>query len=258
MSLERLRDLGLRVAASCFPLTLAALVYVLVHERRDPAGVDRALTPTSMPSPRTGEPTPALSSVFNNIYEQGLWGTDDDGGNHSGTGSTAALTVLYRAYLQPFLKDHAIHSVVDAGCGDWEFSKLMDWAGIDYKGYDIVASVIDKDRRLYGGPTTKFFTADIIETDLPPADLLLVKHVLQHLPNAIVAKFLRQLPKYTYVLLTDGVDANTLSAPNVDIAAGAYRPIDLTRPPFNLPAVKALLYNDGLDTHEVLLLQRHR
>jgi SAM-dependent methyltransferase len=251
--------LWLRLAAACFPFTLAALVYVLVHERGGPAGADHALSPTTTTtSPAAGAPAPALSSAFENIYAQGLWGTDDQDAAHSGTGSTGALTVVYRAYLQAFLKEHEIHSVVDAGCGDWEFSKLMDWAGIDYKGYDIVASVIEKDKKLYARPTTQFFTADIIETDLPPADLLLVKHVLQHLPNQTVLRFLRQLPKYKFVLLTDGVDDKTLSAPNVDIPAGAYRPIDLTRPPFNLPAVKALLYNDGLDTHEVLFLERHR
>ena len=35
---------------------------------------------------------------------------------------------------QQFLKDNAIRSVVDAGCGDWEFSQAIDWTGIDYKG----------------------------------------------------------------------------------------------------------------------------
>lgn len=196
--------------------------------------------------------------AFVHIYEAGLWGTNEAGVANSGTGSTVELTVVYRAYLQNFLKEHGIHSVVDAGCGDWEFSRVIDWSGIDYKGYDIVESVVQQDRRQYGAPDRQFYVADVVEADLPPADLLIVKHVLQHLPNRDVAKFLKQLPKYRHAIFVDGVDSETLTAPNVDIVAGQYRPIDLTRPPFALRAQKELLYFDGLDTHEVLHFERGR
>ena len=154
-----------------------------------------APVPAPAPFPTPSAPAAAASSAFRNIYDQGIWGTNELGEGTSGSGSTLASTAIYRAFLQDFLKQHGITSVVDAGCGDWEFSKSVDWRGIDYKGYDIVESVIAKDKKKYEKPNIHFFVANIVTDELPPADLLVSKHVLQHLPNADVAKFLEQLPK---------------------------------------------------------------
>jgi len=192
--------------------------------------------------------------VFEDIYRSATWGTNARGDGHSGTGSTARSTLLYRTFLQQFLKDNEIRSVVDAGCGDWEFSSLLDWTGIDYRGYDIVDAVVAANTKKYARPNIRFFAANIIEADLPPADLLVSKHVLQHLSNRDVQKFLPQLSKYKHVLLTNGVDRMTMSAANTDISAGGYRELDVTRPPFNVPGVKVLSYWDGLHMHQVVYI----
>lgn len=240
------RETYRRTAGFALPPAIVGIAFLLVHP--------------PPPPPRPYRPPPALptsrAEAFERVYEAGLWGTNEAGVANSGTGSTVALTVVYRAYLQDFLKQHDIHSVVDAGCGDWEFSRVMDWSGIDYKGYDLVPSIVEEDRKRYGAPDRQFFVADVVEADLPPADLLICKHVLQHLPNRDVSRFLKQLPKYKHALFVDGIDGETLTAPNVDISPGQYRPIDLTRPPFGLHAQKELLYFDGLDTHEVLHFER--
>jgi SAM-dependent methyltransferase len=234
-----------RTAAIALPFALLFLAVLLVRPPPPPA---QRLKGSLPPKP--------LVEVFTNVYEAARWGTNEAGVPNSGPGSTVERTVVYRAYLQNFLKEHDIHSVVDAGCGDWEFSRLIDWSGVDYKGYDVVESIVERDRELYAAPDRQFFVADILETDLPPADLLIVKHVLQHLPNRDVARFLKQLPKYQHAILVDGVDSYALTASNVDIVAGQYRPLDPTQPPFNLGARKDLLYWDGLDMHEVLHVQR--
>jgi len=207
---------------------------------------------SAKPNASASDPT----AEFTGIYEAGLWGQNAEGKGNSGSGSTVEATVVYRAYLQQFLKQYDIRSVVDAGCGDWEFSQTMDWSGIDYMGFDIVESVIEKNKKKFGSEKVKFFTANIVTFDLPPADLLIVKHVLQHLPTADVQIFLKQLPKFKHVLLVNGVDADTLTSDNADILPGRYRPLDLTRPPFNLPAKKELIYFDELHGHEVLHLAR--
>ncbi len=199
---------------------------------------------------------PETEEPFAKIYKDKLWGANEKGEGHSGGGSTLRATVVYRAYLQEFLKEHRIRTVVDAGCGDWEFSQSLNWSGIDYKGYDIVPAVIEKNRKLYSAPNVQFFTANIVEADLPAADLLICKHVLQHIPNRDVAKFCAQLPKYKHVLLINGVDAATFSANNSDIEAGHYRPLDVTRAPFSLPGKKVLNYWDGVDMHQIVHLVR--
>lgn len=201
------------------------------------------------------DPAPApTQQAFENIYQNAVWGTNANGQGYSGTGSTAHATLLYRTFLQQFLKDNDIHSVVDAGCGDWEFSHLLDWTGIDYKGFDIVAAVVAQDTKRYAKPNIHFFAANIVDKDLPPADLLISKHVLQHLPNKDVAKFLTQLPKYKHVLLINGVDRATMTGANTDIAPGEYRELDVTKPPFNVPGVKVLSYWDGMHMHQAIYI----
>jgi SAM-dependent methyltransferase len=198
----------------------------------------------------------AVTKAFTEIYDDKVWGEGSAGQGTSGGGSTLEATVVYRAYLQQFMKDHGVTSVVDAGCGDWEFTSAMDWTGIDYTGFDVVASVIAEDQKKYGAPNIKFQTADIVRTDLPAADLLICKDVLQHLPTEDVLAFLAQLPKYKDVLLTDTVDKHTLTAENHDIQPGQFRPLDPTQPPFSVPGLKVLTYFDGSHMHQVLWIHR--
>jgi len=228
------------------PIVFVGLGYLLYRDlTRLPPPVAVPCIPSS-----PGE----IAATFSDIYARGRWGRNPDRTGTSGGGSTLAATTVYRAYVQDFLEHHQIRSVVDAGCGDWEFSRTIDWSGIDYKGYDVVPSVIAGNTAKYGSPTTRFFTADILATDLPPADLLICKDVLQHLPNQDVLRFLSQLGKYKYVLLTNTVDAETLTANNDDIKVGEFHRLDMTRPPFDLPGKKVLTYFDGEHTHQVVLL----
>ncbi|MDY0002497.1 MAG: methyltransferase [Polyangia bacterium] len=203
-------------------------------------------------SKRDGDP----AVVFTRIYEKAHWGTNAEGKGSSGTGSSLQSTVAYRAFLQRFLKTNRIRSVVDAGCGDWEFSKAMDWTGISYKGYDIVRSVVEENKKRYAAPGIEFFTADIVKAALPPADLLLCKEVLQHLPNAYVRTFLGQLPKYRFALITNDVDPKTRSAPNHDIQVGGYRHIDLSAAPFHVEGREVLTYRSGAYLKQVFLVER--
>jgi SAM-dependent methyltransferase len=213
---------------------------------------------SSSAAPPPPQPTPtAHDKVFTDIYKDKTWGANADGKGNSGTGSTLQATVVYRAFLQQFMKENGIKSVVDAGCGDWEFSSALDWKGIDYRGYDIVAALTKSNTEKYGKANIKFFTGNIISDDLPAADLIVSKDVLQHLPTKDVQAFLsKQLPKYKHALLTNGVDMNTLSGGNGDIAIGDYRPIDLARPPFNVKGTKVLTYWDGKHMHQVVHIQR--
>ncbi len=217
------------------------------HDATRAAQVGASASATSDPS----------TAAFTDIYEKRKWGTNGGDAGTSGFGSTLAATVLYRTYLEHFMAELGVHSVVDAGCGDWEFSQAIDWKGIDYKGYDIVASVIESDRAKFEKPNIHFFVANIVDADLPPADLLIVKHVLQHLPTASVQKFLGQLPKYKHVLLVDSVNRSTLSGKNTDIDAGEFRELDVTRAPFDVRGTKVLTYWDGGNMQQVVYVAGH-
>lgn len=46
---------------------------------------------------------------------------------NSGPGSTPNTTFEYRLFLEYVIKDLKIKTVLDYGCGDWQFSSLIDW-----------------------------------------------------------------------------------------------------------------------------------
>jgi SAM-dependent methyltransferase len=186
--------------------------------------------------------SPSSQEVFSKIYETKYWGSLN-GEGYSGSGSLCEQTVEYRQFLQQFLAQHKIVSVVDVGCGDWTFSQAIDWSGIDYHGFDVVESVIEKNKLRFGSPSIHFAVADGSESDLiPPADLLLCKDVLQHLPFQDIEKFLKNIDKYKYCLITNDVDPNERVIQNRDVPRGDHRYLDLTQPPFSIDAEVVLTY----------------
>jgi len=172
-----------------------------------------------------------LTNTFNRIYADGKWGRDVAGNGTSGTGSTLEITREYRAYIEQFVKTHHVNSVVDAGCGDWRFSRAIDWNNASYLGIDIASDVIASVRNKYEKGRVTFQVGDITD-ELPSADLLISKDVLQHLSNTLVQKFIRnnvRKGKYKWVILT-----NDRGSKNYDIDSGGYRAIDVAAPPFDV------------------------
>ena len=171
---------------------------------------------------------PTHSEIFDTIYRRDLW----HGG--SGPGSGEELTRGYRNFLRYFMRANRIASVVDLGCGDWQISRHMDWTGIDYTGVDASMVVLQSTQK-FARDGVHFLHADAVTEALPPADLLIAKDVLQHWPNADIMTFLAQLPKYRAALITNTWAPEGTPRWNEDIQVGDWRPLDLSRPPFNLP-----------------------
>jgi SAM-dependent methyltransferase len=194
---------------------------------------------------------PSLTETFNLIYAEGRWGKDVTGNGTSGSGSSLEITREYRSYIEDFMKKHAVKSVVDAGCGDWSFSSAMDWGNASYLGVDIASDVIEAVRAKHEQENIKFQVGDITE-ELPAADLLISKDVLQHLSNELVHKFIRnnlRKGKYKWVILT-----NDRSSENRDIRPGGYRKIDLTAPPFKVRGFVDLPIKFGTETSKITSL----
>jgi SAM-dependent methyltransferase len=192
-----------------------------------------------------------LTSIFNGIYREGSWGRDAAGKGVSGSGSTLDITHEYRSYLEEFIKTHGVTSVVDAGCGDWNFSSAIDWGGASYLGVDVASDVIDAVRRKHETGKIRFQVGDVTD-ELPAADLLISKDVLQHLPNALVQKFIKNNLKkgtYKWVLLT-----NDRGSGNVDTVPGGYRAIDLAAPPFDVNGLVDLPIRFGSEVTKVTSL----
>ena len=197
---------------------------------------------------------PCAEQVFTSIYDTKAWGVNAEGVAWSGSGSAIQTTVVYRNFIQNFLKECAITSVVDLGCGDWEFSRLINWDGIDYKGFDVVESIIAKNQLGYQKENIHFYKKDALQEELPVADLLICKDVLQHLTNQDILRLIKQFEKYKYCLITNDIDGNTLSSENPDIVRGDYRRVDLTRAPFNVKGIKVLRFQSQCNLKQMLLI----
>jgi SAM-dependent methyltransferase len=197
-----------------------------------------------------------LATVFDSIYEAGEWGRDGRNEGTSGSGSSVEGSEPYCRYLRGFLKEKNIKSVVDVGCGDWQISGLIDWEGISYVGYDASKLVIEKNLKSHRRPNIRFVHDNFVTADLPGADLLIVKDVLQHLSVRNIKLALEQFHKFKYVIAVNDVDPVTLSAPNVDVRDGGYRTLDIAAEPFNVDGEKVLTYQpDNWETKQVFLIE---
>ena len=48
-----------------------------------------------------------------------------DWGGCSGGGSDPYRTIEYRAFVDKFARMNQVRSIVDVGCGDWQFSRFL-------------------------------------------------------------------------------------------------------------------------------------
>lgn len=117
--------------------------------------------------------------VFKAHYED----KNSQWGNNSGGGSNPYSTIDYRNFLEKFIHMNKIQSIVDIGCGDWQFSRFLNLSGINYLGLDVVPSVISKNTEKFSSTKINFELMPEEIRNVPPADLLIMKDVLQHLSN---------------------------------------------------------------------------
>lgn len=161
----------------------------------------------------------------------------------SGDASTLAATADLRPALGNWLRAQGIRSLVDAGCGDFNWMQAVDLGGLEfYLGYDIVPELIARNQQLYGGRRGHFFAvADVARTPLPACDAILCRRVLCEMPEE---EALRALAGFRasgarYLLASTraytGDDAPLVS--------------DLLAAPFNLPRPRTFV----LDGHGAVL-----
>jgi trans-aconitate methyltransferase len=171
--------------------------------------------------------------VFSKIYKEDLW----HGG--SGAGSKLENVKEYVDILQKYIDKPEVKTVLDLGCGDWQFSKFLDLSSVSYLGVDVVESVIESNNTSYSASNIKFISRDITTYEVPKADLIICKDVLQHLCNKDVVSILEKINTFSnFSLITN--DFNPDNTNNKDIDNGYYRCLDLTLSPFYLNVVTIL------------------
>lgn len=103
-------------------------------------------------------------------------------GGHSGAGSSGRLAAYKAAWLNAFVREHAIQSVVELGCGDGRQLQLADYPA--YLGLDVAPSALARCRRLFAADASKQFAVydpHQFEPAAYRAELALSLEVLFHL-----------------------------------------------------------------------------
>lgn len=173
--------------------------------------------------------------VFGYIYSSGHW-KGIDGESFSGPGSSLSSTSTIRSLLPAILKSINAKTLIDAGCGDFNWMKeLVFDLNLDfYLGIDIVQEVIDANMRQYGNDRILFMNLDIAEDPLLKVDVIMCRDVLAHLSYEDIHRVLRNFKKSgaTYLLASS---FSAIRENNLEMISGNFRSVNLQLAPFNFP-----------------------
>jgi hypothetical protein len=176
--------------------------------------------------------------VFLDIYNTNYWRDQE---SRSGTGSSIVKTRKLAQNLPILFEKFNIKSILDIPCGDFNWMRIVDLSNIDYVGADLVTEIVNDNKLKY--PKKQFIELDLIDGQLPYADLILIRDCLVHFPNDLVFKSLYNicLSDCKYMLVTTFPDHVNIK----DIEMGKWRALNLEAEPFNFPK-PIFIINEGL------------
>ncbi len=188
-----------------------------------------------------------VEEIFTDIYKNNAWG-GKPGEFYSGDGTYSPNVASYINVVEEFIRKNDVRSVLDIGCGDFRvMSQVVDKVDVMYTGADVVDDLIRRNQQEFGRPKTKFVKLNAIDDELPDADLITIRQVLQHLSNDQILKILTKLAKFKYVLITEHVLIGDDVVPNYDKIPGPHirsrslSGVYIDLPPFNVPDVKVVV-----------------
>ena len=174
------------------------------------------------------------------IYEMKLWG-DNNTEFYSGDGShSSAIIKPYIEVVMSFLKSFKNQiTVCDLGCGDFNIGKELVKYTKKYIAVDIVPELIAYNKEKFKETNLKFQCLDISKDELPSAECVIIRQVLQHLSNKEVLSVVCKLYDFKYIILTEHIPDDDF-VPNKDIVSGQgirlkkQSGLNLVKPPLNL------------------------
>ncbi len=181
----------------------------------------------------------ARNRVFQRIYERNEWNGVE---SVSGTGSDERETREIRQHLPALWERHGVRRLVDAPCGDFRWMREIVSNLDEYTGIDIVEPIIADNQGKYGTESVRFRAGDLVLDPLPAADMILCRDCLVHLSFGQIHDAVRNMKRSgARYLLTTHFPA---CSRNDDIPTGGWRPLNLTRAPFNFPQPVESIHED--------------
>lgn len=178
-----------------------------------------------------------MKDIFEQIYSSNSW--KDNYGTASGPGSAIECSKEYLLFLQNYVKQNNIVSILDLGCGDFNLMRHFNFDNVQYLGLDIVSTSIEYNRINYSKQNIKFQEMDIFSfKSSDKFDLVILKEVLQHFSNDSIIKLLTNIDYAKNLIII-----NDITDDNIDCIDGGYRPINLNKYPFNFNYEKIFEYD---------------
>lgn len=167
--------------------------------------------------------------IFTDIYNVNKWACEE---SKSGPGSRVSVNSLLLEKLKQFVNKNNIKSIVDCGCGDFNWMKLFDFNSIDYYlGIDIVEKLISENNSKFSDKKKSFKCMSLVENEIPKKDLIICKDVLFHLSYSEAIQTIKNIKKSGSKFL---LSTSFTGFVNFDIKTGGWRPINLQDVPFNI------------------------
>ena len=184
-----------------------------------------------------------MEQIFRHAFQHNIWGDPE---SVSGPGSGLARTALFRERIPPLLAEIGAKSLLDAGCGDFNWMKELKPPGEQYIGIDIVSELITHNIQKFGRAGRRFIHGDILCYDLPKVDVILCRDCLVHFSFGHVWAALRNFKRTQsrYLLTTTFIEFPE----NLDVETGGWRQLNLERYPFSFPPPERLIDEKCLHT----------
>lgn len=188
--------------------------------------------------------------IFDNVYNEGLWGVNPNGISTSGEGSHAKEVINpYIIKIIDFLLEKRPSIIVDLGCGDFNVGKYFPAYADHYIACDVSKIILKRNKNKFSSlGNVDFRFLDLSKNDLPEGDVCFVRQVLQHLSNADILNFVNKLnlnKPYKYLIVTEHLPKVKDFDVNLDKKTGKSirlfvngSGVILHKPPFNLNFTK--------------------
>jgi len=176
-----------------------------------------------------------MKDIFTEIYNSNLWENPE---TVSGDGSTVANTITTNEKIVEWTSKFG-SNVVDIPCGDFNFMRLIAPNFKKYIGIDIVDELMENNKSKYNFSNCEFLSGNVVNFDyaslnMAQPDIIIIKDCFIHLSNKNIFDALKNLTRSNikYLVANNYVGSKN---ENGDVDGGS-RPINLSYPPFSLPA----------------------
>jgi SAM-dependent methyltransferase len=158
----------------------------------------------------------------------------------SGPGSEQSAAKPALALLDMTVAEYKVGSILDLGCGDWNWMQHASWRAmpnVRYEGWEAHQGLVDHLTTEFGNQNIRFRCADLACEPLPSADLVVCRDVLFHLRIDLAESVITRLRANGCLLLAPsflGEETNAGIEQYLPIDGWGFYRINLDVAPFNL------------------------